>query len=50
VKQDTAEEDRVRCQRFAVVLVGQERNIHKRLVADAEEDGKRWEGVMGKRR
>ena len=36
-------------QGFAVVLVGQKRDVHMRLVADAEEDGKRWEGAMGKR-
>ena len=37
-------------QGFAVVLVGQKRDGHERLVADAEEDGKRWDGTMGKRR
>ena len=36
-------------QGFAVVLVGQKRDGHERLVADVEEDGKRWEGAMGKR-
>ena len=49
VEQDAAEEDVVRGQRFAVVLVGQKRNGHERLVADMGEDGKRWEGAMGKR-
>ena len=36
-------------QGFAVVLVGQKRDGHERLVADVGEDGKRWEGAMGKR-
>ena len=50
MKQDAAEEDGVRGQRFAVVLEGQERDSHETLVADGGGDGKRWEGVMGKRR
>ena len=36
-------------QGFAVVLVGQKRDGHERLVADVGGDGKRWEGAMGKR-
>jgi hypothetical protein len=39
----------VRGQGFAVVLVGEKRDGHERLVADVGEDGKRWEGAMGKR-
>lgn len=35
-------------QGFAVVLVGQKRDGHERLVADVGENGKRWEGAMGK--
>ena len=40
----------LRSQRFAVVLEGQERDGHERLVADVGKDGKRWKGVVGKRR
>ena len=37
-------------QGLAVVLVGHEGDGHKRLVADTEGNGKKWEGAMGKRR
>ena len=49
MEQDPSDKDMVGGQGFAVVLVRQERDVHMRLVADAEEDGKRWEGAMGKR-
>ena len=49
MKQDAAEEDGVGGQRLPVVLIGQEREGHKKLVADVGEDGKRCEGLMGKR-
>ena len=37
-------------QGLPVVLVGQEGDSHERLVADVGKDGKRWKGVVGKRR
>ena len=37
-------------QGLAVVLKRQERKGHERLVADVGKDGKRWKGVVGKRR
>jgi hypothetical protein len=50
MEQDPSDKDMVGGQGLPVVLVGQKRDGHERLVADVGEDGKRWEGVMGKRR
>ena len=49
MEQDSSDKDMVGGQGFAVVLVGQKRDGHEGLVADVGQDGKRWEGAMGKR-
>ena len=50
MEKDPSDKHMVGGQGFAVALVGQKRDGHERLVADVGEDGKRWEGAMGKRR
>ena len=37
-------------QGLPVVLVGQKRDVHERLVADVGQNGKMWKRTMGKRR